>query len=243
LMPDGEMVSRKAQLSAGVEAISRVIRGRLGNGVPAIFVESKINTSNVVTDILFYQEDQLVNISLSSTSGVSDDTVRTLSIYCQDINGDGITELPIPRLLKAQSQTNYYSYDWYVYYSNGTRRLAYTTYHNNSDGWFIVIPPDWRERVSIRRDDSVQGERTLVFSFIDEINDEYQDFLKIYTLSGDDREDRARLAGRFRLRSEGETVFAAEILQGADSYGIAVAKDVVVSNFRLIVSEWITGAG
>ena len=243
LMPDGEMISRKAQLSSGIEAISRVIRGKLGNGAPAIFVESKINVSNVVTDILTYQDNQLVNISLSPTSGVSDDTVRALSIYCQDINGDGSTELPIPRLLKAQSQTNYYSFDWYVYSKDGSRRLSDTTYHNNSDGWFLIIPPDWRERVSIRRDDSVQGERTLIFSFIDDEKDEYLDFLKIYTLSGDDREDRARLPGRFRLRTEGKTVFAAELLPGADSYGLSVAKETVIGNFRLIVSEWITGAG
>ena len=243
LMPDGEMVSRKAQLSAGIEAISRVIRGKLGNGAPAIFVESRINTSNVVSDILVYQDDQLVNVSLSSTSGVSDDTVRTLPIYCQDINGDGNTELPIPRLLKAQSQTNYYSYDWYVYYANGSRRLSATTYHNNSDGWFLTIPQDWREHVSIRRDDSVQGERTLIFSFIDEANDEYKDFLKIYTLSGDNREDRAGLPGRFRLRSEGEIIFAGELLPGADSHGLMVDREIVVSNFRLIVSEWITGVG
>ena len=243
LMPDGEMVSRKAQLSAGVEAISRVIRGRLATGAPAIFVESRINTTNVVTDVLVNRGDRLVNISISATSGISDDTLRALPIYCQDIDGDGRTELPIPRLLKAQSQTNYYSYDWYAYYADGSRRLSYTTYHNNSDGWFLIIPSDWRERVSIRREDSVQGERTLVFSFIGDADDEYLDFLKIYTLSGDDREDRARLSGRFRLRGEGEIVFAAELLSGAELHGLTMNREIVSDNFRLIISEWIIGAG
>ena len=50
----------------------------------------------MVTDILTVKNGELVNILLSDVTGVSSEIAPFSSLYPEDINGDGITEVPIP---------------------------------------------------------------------------------------------------------------------------------------------------
>ncbi len=65
------------------------------------------------------------------------------------------------------------------------------------------------------------------------------DFLKIYTLSGDNKEDRAQLEGRSMLLIHGDVIYAAEVLSPGTAKGITTAA--VAENFGLIPVEWFTG--
>ena len=242
LQSDGEIVSSSASLSQGVEALSRVRSGRLSNGMPAVYVESVYGESNVITDILINNDGQLSNITADQVSGVSDETVRTYAVYCSDINNDGVLEVPFPILLQTQSETNYYVIDWYAYSSTGDRDKVLTTYHNYWDEWYLVLPDDWENNITLRREDAVSGERELIYSYIRDGTDEAEDFLIIYKLSGDNREERARLAGRFLLVTEGETIYAAEILADEGDIPLTIDSTLIKDNFHIIYSDWITGA-
>jgi hypothetical protein len=243
LMPDGEIVTAQARLSNGIEVISRVMRGALIDGVPAIFVESegRFDEGGFVTDICAFRNGDFVNISIKGLSGVSEETVRHRRILSADINNDGILKVPIPRRLRAQSETAYYAMDWYSFNSNGASRLALTTYHNHTDEWFLILPLDWRGRVSVRREDVVTGERTVIFSFIAGEEGPFEDFLKVYRITGDAREERARLPGRARLISEGNAVYAFELLAQPNSFGLTFSERLIRDNFRLIYSDWLAG--
>ena len=242
LMPDGEIVRAETRLSSGIESISRVLTGKLTDGIPAIFVESegKYVEGNLVTDICIFQDGNLTNISLRRPSGISEDNVRHL-YQCSDINKDGIIKVPMPILLKPQSGTPYHTVDWYAYNSSGQSDLVLSTYHNNNDEWFLILPSDWRGNVSVRREDAVSGERTIVFSYIAEEDEPYEDFLKIHKLTGDKAVERATLSGRFRLQSEGASIYAFEILATPNSYGLTFNEASIRSNFRLIYSDWLAG--
>ena len=246
LMPDGEIVQYKTRLSNGIETIARVLPGRLVDGVPAIFIESegKFENGDLVTDICVFQNGIFSNISVAVPSGVSEETVREtvrMRILSSDINKDGIVKVPIPRLLKAQSETAYYAIDWYAFSSKGIGKLSLTTYHNNTDEWFLVLPFDWRGKVSVRREDVVAGERTVIFSYIVGEEGPYKDFLKVYRITGVAREERARLPGRVVLVSEGAAVFAFELLASPDSFGLSFNEALIEENFRLIYSDWLSG--
>ena len=242
LMPDGEIVNSETRLSGGIEAITRVLTGKLTDGIPAIFVESegRYNERNLVTDILAFRNGELANISLIGPSGISEETVRA-RIYISDINKDGIIKVPIPRLLKAQSETAYYAIDWYAYSSRGVIQLELTTYHNNFDEWYLVLPFDWRGKVSVRREDIVSGERTVIFSYIAGDEGPYEDFLKVFRLTGDIGEERASLPGRTVLMTEGASTFAFELLAPPNSFGLTFDEALIKENFRLIYSDWLVG--
>jgi len=243
LMSDGEMVTAQARLSSGIETITRVMRGRLIDGVPAIFIESegRFEDGSFVTDICAFQNEEFTNISLRGFSGVSDETVRHRRILSSDINNDGIIKVPIPRRLRAQSETAYYAMDWYSFNAAGSSRLSLTTYHNHTDEWFLILPFDWRNRVTVRRDDVITGERTVIFSYVSNVTGEIDDFLKVYRITGDTREERARFPGRVRLISEGNAVYAFELLAPPDSFGLSFNEVLIRENFRLIYSDWLAG--
>ena len=248
LMPDGEISSNKTQLSKGIESISRIFRGKLSDSTPALFIEGGYN-GGVITDILTWRQDDFVNISVSSSSSVSESTLRAYTIYSADYNMDGIREVPLPRLLKSASETQYYVVDWFSFDRLGNMSEAFTTYHNNSDSWYLILPDDWKDKITVRRDDTVSGERTLIFSYITESfmagpdaaaeNEKPVDFLEIYSLSGDNRDDRAKIRGRFRLYEQADTIYAAAILTA--DVDITVNETLIKKNFKPLYSEWATG--
>jgi len=247
LMNDGEIVTASARLSKEASAVQRIMSGKLTDSTPAIFVDSVYTGGNVITDVFMMKDaHSLSNLTLKPNSNASTGTIRGSSIYCSDINEDGIMDVPIPRQLHRQTETIYYSIDWYSYEKSGLPKLTMTTYHNYFDGWYLVIPSDWVGNVSVRREDSAAGERTIVFSRITEKEKsrgvfEVEDFLKIYALSGDNKRDMANISGRFRLITRADTIYAAEILVNAEEYALRLNEQMVRDNFHIIYSDWITG--
>jgi len=243
LMQDGEIIKEEARLSGGIETISRIFAGRLLDGTPALYIDSEGSFENgsLVTDVLAKQRGELENISLVMASGVSEGNVRH-RMASSDINKDGIVKVPSLRLLIAQSETEYFAIDWYAFRSSGQSSLILTTYHNNFDEWFLILPFDWRDKVSVRREDAVPGERTIIFSYFTDASGPHVDFLKIHKLSGESAEERATQDGRVLLLKEGTAAYAYEILMPPDSFGITFNEALIRENFRLIYSDWLTGS-
>lgn len=240
---DREINTSQVNLSAGIETISRIVTGSLINGFPAVFIESEGSFYNgsFVTDICTFRNGEFTNILLRESSGVSDSTIRQRRIHSADINGDGIVKVPIPRRLISQTETTYYVMDWFSFNNNGAARLALTTYHNPTDEWFLVLPLDWRDRVSVRREDAVAGERTVVFSYISDEDGAFYDFMSIHRLTGDMREARSRLPGRVWLASEGASIYVFELLETPDSIDLTIDEQIIRENFQLIFFDWLSG--
>jgi len=238
---DGEIVNTNARLSTGIEALLRIRNSTLASGEKAVYVEGTIDGGGIVTDILAYRGRRIANITRDDAVGTSTETVRSYAVYCRDVNGDGVLDVPVPVLLPAQSETtSYYMTEWYAYYRSGRRELVETTYHNYSDGWYLKLPEAWRGNVTVRREDAVSGERAIIFSEMegDEVG---RDFLAIYALSGANRHERARAAGRFVLQTEDSVTYAANILGDITGASLRVDADTVKANFDIIYSEWATG--
>ena len=238
LMNDGEIASSSAKMSNGVESISRVKTGRLSDGNPTLLVESVYYGNSIVTDVFTYWNSSIRNITMEASTGISGDTVRTYNVYCTDINDDGVIDVPFPKQLYAQSETVYYLLEWHSFDSRGIRSLVMATYHNYSDGWYIVLPSSWRSSLTVRREDIVAGERAVVFSTVSGRNNDIDDMFVIYTLSGDNKEERAKLDDRFILISDRDKIYAAKILNESGSVDSLRLRE----SFKLIFSEWVTGA-
>ena len=241
LMDDGEIVSSTAYLSLSAERTARILSGLLSDRTNAVFIDS-VSGDGVITDVVTLKDGSLTNITLDMETNNSS-TFRAYTIYCGDMNNDGIVEVPEPYNLLAQSETVYYAINWNAYSVKSAVKTAITTYHNYSDGWYIILPDTLVENITIRREDRVSGERVVVFSVITDKKDEegnpvLRDILEIYSLTGDNREDRAKISGRFITAREDEQIFAAQILSGGEEY---MDREYVHGNFRLIHTTWLTG--
>ena len=218
----------------------RVRSTQLLGGRSAILVESTMNGTGIVTDILAWQNGKLANVTLDENSGVSEGTLRlSYALYCRDIDSDGVIDVPQPVPLPPTTEgTTYYTIDWYSYYPGGSRRLVCTTYSNYTDSWYLVLPDSWKGKITLSREEGASGERMIIFSTVSENGARDKDFLAVYTLTGEKREERASVGGRFMLSRSEETVYAARILT---EDALPVSRQMLIDNFGLIYSEWITG--
>ncbi len=246
LTDDGEVESSSALLSDGIEAVVRIRSSRLKDECSAVFVESNYNGGSKITDILAYSGGALKNVSRDD-SGISLSTTRAMNIYCRDIDGDGMLEVPKPVPLPSvsDSATVYYIIDWYSYNSKGQITRDMSTYHNFSDNWYLRLPDGWRGNIAVRRSDSA-GERAIVFSYLTGDNAaeeavEAADFLAISVLSDSNREERAAESDRFILLRQGGSIYTGIVLTPPDKVPLQFSQTEIMDDFHIIYSEWITG--
>ena len=231
LRPDHEPQAASAVLSSGIYALQSVSVVMLAGGTPALLAESLLDNGDLVTDVLSCREGSLVNLTLNRSTGVSE-TRRSYSlVYAQDIDGDGITEIPHPQQLYSQGNGIFWSIAWYKYDAFGRAGLVLTTYHSVTDGWYLVLPDGWSTGLTVRRVDDVPGERAVILSRLD-TGGSINDLIVIYTITGENRSERARFEGRFVLLEESSTVYSAQILTPD------MDPETISSCFHRIYSDW-----
>lgn len=227
--------------------------GYLQDQIPAVFVTSTYGMNGHITDIFAWKGNRLQNITLDGSGDEPDESKNTIRWYTKvsgtDINGDGILELPdpyeLPDLENTGTAVNFWAIRWRQYDINGRAHPVYSTYYNDRDGWYFILPDDWDGKIAVSRSDlSGGGERGVIFSYW-EGNESVEPvpFLVIYKLTGDNRVMRANLQGRFRLPPENgddsDALYAARLIPG--SWDCGLDEEGVKERFSLIVSSWSDG--
>ena len=218
-------------LSADIAGLQRIRTVSIEQSHPALLVESGCDNGDLVSDLIVFNRGELRNLTCNASTGRSQ-TRRSYSIYATDIDGDKATEIPSPNQLYSQAEGTFWSVTWKNYSSDGTVETGHTSYHSFADGWYLILPRGWEAGLTIRRDDSISGERAVIISRLN-TDGSINDLLVIYTITGENRVNRAEIAGRFVLTKDDSTVYAAKILGG-------VTEDEVRNNFHIIYSEWST---
>jgi len=231
---DNAVETFSAELSDGITTVNSLITGRLSDESPALFVEGS-SESLYYTDILVFDEDMLRNVSRRRITGTSV-IGRGYPVNCTDIDADRVVEAPFVRAMPSQSESSvtYWLFDWYSFNIRGYHRLDLTTYHCYSEGWYLIVPEEMSETLTVRREESSLGEPTVVLSLFDEATGTVTDMAQIFTLTGENRYDRARLEGRFQLMVNDTTVYAARLLSDD------LSRETLLEGFRLIRTDWNT---
>lgn len=228
-----------AELNSG-----RVTSGTLKDQTPALFVTGLSENAEAITDVLTAHGQELTNIVLSDTTGVSTEVYRYQSLFPTDINSDGITEVPQPVALPTKSGGNpgpNCRVSWLCYDSLGTASQAESTFHDTEDGWFLVLPGEWSGRIAVSRSQSGADEAVVTFSILGDEDTPAEDFLRIYTLTGNSRETKAVRGSRFILSRQTEKVCAAELLSANTGWIYGITEDKLCESFSFITTEWIAG--
>ena len=230
-----------APLSTGVVSVGRGgVEENFINGDPpvrALYVSSELSDGSHVVDVIAYQQGKLTNISLAPETGISRETLsRYVDLEPSDVNGDGVLELPQPSPLPGQEDStasDYWLIDWYQYDSSGQRIEVCTTYHNVTDGWYLIIPDTWKDCITISRYDAISGQRAVIFYHLEGSGDP-SPFLVIYKFTS--QTNRANTSNRFILREEENAVYAASFYNS--SWDCGMDETELVSAFKLIQSGW-----
>lgn len=230
--------SVETELSAEPSQIRRIRTGCLHGGTPAVFVASSAHEGAIVTDIFALRDGQFSNISFSSESDTSILTLRNFYVYAEDIDDDGILELPSLMTMKPVSQwqegAQKFLLRWFAMDIEGRELNKLYTFHYYMGGWYIQLDSTWASRVTVDQRDGV-----FTFYVWDETYQKAAALFSIYVLTGSSRDEDAVKDGRFALyRSEG-VAYAAQLEANASVYGVSERR--LIDSFRLIRQDWRTG--
>lgn len=218
-----------------VQSVANITTGGLdADGSQAIFVDNKFENDNgMQTDIYVLEKTKLRNVAVSATAS----TYRSIALYySEDIDGDGIIEVPqlqaMPGYENRDATETLWMVDWYEYSMNGTTQRKQTTYDSMAEGWMLKFPNSWRGRVTAATT-SAAGVSQTTFMEIGSVD---APLLTIYVFTGDDREEASAMGGLVDLGSTADICFAAKL--GESAGDLQLTKDQVTHLFGIIKNEW-----
>ena len=226
--------SVETELSENTDNIRRILSGKLQDGKPAVFVSSAAREESIVTDVFAIRDDKFTNISFSTEADTSVGTLSNFYIYAEDIDEDGILEIPSLITMKSVSEwkaeEEKYLIRWFSMDSEGREADKLFTFHNYVGGWYLRLDSSWASRVSIE-----QSRDTYIFYAWDESYEVATPLFTIYVFTDSSRDEDAVREGRFALyRAEG-VAYAASLAPEADRYEIT--EKYLIDCFRLIQQE------
>ncbi len=239
-----------APLSQSLASIDHVRTGVLSGGEAALFVSGYVtdsaadetSNSDQIIDIFALVDGVFTSVALNSQSGDS----STLHYYLtndQDINGDGIWEVPFPTLLSnfdPESTDTFYALLWKQYDLSGEAALSTATYFNGTDGWYLVLPEEWLTSISLARSDTTSGntvERGILFYYRTSEDSDPFPLFAIYKNTGTNRSERAVADSRFSLAEDSTATYSAKLYDSAVENGLLDAT-TLRSLFYLIETDW-----
>ena len=237
---DGEVErSTEEELSVPGENLKRVITGTLESGEKAVFVASRAGEESIITDVFALVNGGFTNVSFSSESGTSVNTLRNYYVYADDIDMDGVVELPDLITVKLpEEQENAASQHlirWYAMNGDGSEVEKMFTYHNFLDGWYLELDRELALRTCVLRDTSGGYQ----FCAWDEARTQTKLLFTVYRMTGEERMTVTEQEELQEIYKTDSVVYAVKLEPQAQNEGITLQG--LIDRFRLIQADWNTG--
>lgn len=236
---DGTMErSNEVSMSQPVDRIKRIINGYIHGGNAAVYVASAVGETAIVTDVFTLVQNRLCNISFSNESGTSVQTLRNYYVYADDIDDDGVVELPALTTMRlpssASSSSVQYVIRWYAMTADGDEVDKKYTYHNFQGGWYLTLDSTWSDRLAV-----VQQGNMYEFFMWDNDFTHTEKIMTVFALSGDNRDEEAIKHNRFVLFNGDAVTYAANLEVASAAYHIT--QETLQKSFHLIHHDWKNG--
>lgn len=236
---NGQIVrSVETELSEHTSRIRRIMTSKLQDGTPAVFVTSSSGDNVIVTDVFVVKDGHFTNIAYSTEADTSIRTLLNYYVYAEDIDSDGILELPDLITMKPvnawREDEQQFLLRWYAMDVDGWELDKMYTFHNYIGGWYLQLDSQWAGRLTVE-----QEQNRFNFYVWDESYQVAIPLFSVFVLTGADRDESASQDGRFPLyRAEG-VAYAAQLDFAAPEYGIT--EKSLQDSFHLIRQDWQTG--
>lgn len=232
--------STEVPMSTSADRVRRIILGNMSKNTPAVFVASVYEENTIVTDVFACLDGTLRNVSMTAESGVSVETIRNYYVYADDIDGDGLIELPSLLPLRGAGGDSVEEKNlirWFNLDKKGGEHDKLTTYHSYTEGWYVALKDEWVQDACVLLSETESG-KSYVFGLWNE-DGTMEKLFTIYVFMGEDREERAANAGLFEVARKGEMIFSASI--GTGSRARELTQEAVIGCFHFIQIAWKTG--
>ena len=230
--------THQASMSESSAHIKRIMVGRLHGNVPAVFVASRVADSAIITDVFALKNGRFTNVSFSNDSGTSVQTLRNYYVYADDIDADGMLELPDLIDMKPVENTwmasNQKLIRWYAMDLAGDEVDKMYTFHNFDGGWYLQLDKFLIPRISV-----IQQGSSYLFYLWDELFQDTQILMTIHALTGHEREHTASSRGYYVLHRAEGVLYAVDTETVAMELGLI--PELLAESFHRIQMDWKNG--
>jgi hypothetical protein len=228
----GYQVEGSVPMYGEVYSYEFVTSGYITPAQPALFLDG-YGYMGLCTQILMIRDGKLVNATFDGKTNIVSRTLREQKVFCSDVNGDGIVEIPstvlMPGYQKLDPEAMYYT-DWLAYTESGFT-VTNTTFINASDGYRLTVPENWKEAVSA---EYVMDQDEVKFYLNTPSGEKEEVLLQIRTVQRSDVEQTGLKQGFFRLSSVGQITYMAKInIDTGSEYRLS--KDELLKRFSIIL--------
>jgi hypothetical protein len=231
LDPAGKYHKYSRDLSANFVEFDKISYGSLEGGRTGLFIDAVSGTGMIQTDVIYMDDSGLQKVFATPEDSLA--TLRASGCQSADIDGDGITEIPVQTIAAGYedaSEGEQMKLTSWMFVTVGDRlERKYTSYYSINDGFVFLFPDAWRGKVTVRRD-AVNDE--LVFCAYS--NGEFgRELLRIYCAEDSpSREDRLS-GGYMLLHTKGDSAYLAYIPQSTADDGLSLTAADAAAGFRL----------
>ncbi len=242
---DSYVLESETLLCSEARSISQMTLGRAGENHKALFLDSVAYGGGFVSDVIVYGADgKLRNLTRDRDNGSGIDTWRSVEVFCQDIDGDGLLEVPTASsMMSALYPDEKSKLSWVNFSSDGAVHYKLRTYHMPSDDWYFLWPDQWDDCVVAQMSRFSRMVKTSFFALPDQygienlpIADEKNTILTLYIFSGDYQQAYLANYGATEILRKDGMVYAYTLGDPNNKY--AVTDEEVIAAFETIETEW-----
>jgi len=141
-------------LDQTANTVNEPIIDTLSTGKPAVYIDI-IKGVGAVTEVLFMEKGVLVNPLIDAETGETLATLRSVSFGIDDINDDGILEIPVqmdvPSVAHSTVNEKLYLTNWCSFNGEALTNQM-TTMINVIDGYYFNLSSKWVGNIAILKD-------------------------------------------------------------------------------------------
>ncbi len=167
---DGQMaLINTAPMDGGINSIEAVQLGMASADQQGVFIDMGVGAHSATTTLLIVKEDKIQNVFYNEIGELNQKTFKPYPFNCLDIDGDGIIEIPVqipaPGYENASMVETQWITNWFEWDGKNDITLSSQNFYNYVDGYFLNIPENWKDLITIKRITAEQGEEKVVYSY------------------------------------------------------------------------------
>lgn len=235
-------------LSSDVKNVVKITKSTTpGQWGLSLYVDSLAATGGYITDIVELRSGVLTNTTLGSGSKRSAATWRPVNITCQDIDNDGIPEVPLADMLPGytdpEAADTMWKLRWTRFENGGANGVAIETFHAPADGWYFQWPETWGSNVSAQRKSEAGIIKTTFLVPVEGAEEGYlfqgenNVLLQIWMFTGDNRQEYFASSGMEWLHTSDNAIYGYSLPENGYPQ-LSLGADQVARSFHAITKEW-----
>lgn len=159
------------------------------DGKRAIYIDELTNKNQLQTEILYYENSQLVNPIEQNRKKLLPLCTRPVGYYSSDIDNDGVVEIPVETPLlgyeNAVADEQLMMTNWLEYDGSEQFKVKLSGYYSLSDGYAMTYPKRWEDQITVKKDKD--SKETVFYKYDGDINGTMTELMRVAAVSEDNR--------------------------------------------------------